>query len=141
MVFGQQSFSSFRAWAAKNAAWASLGSALVANGIRFVELRQAEISPDIWFVVLEKIFEVVFFFGLYFKYRFVFMFAIFFTVVLLYALSVEIFADFGAVQLKIWYAGLQLFFLVMLVEGLRHLNLEVKIRYHDTSVHTDKLHK
>jgi len=139
MFFGKQSFSSFRAQAAKNAAWVFLGSALIFIGIRFVEFRQIEIWPDVWFVVIERIFEVVVFFGLYFRYRSVFIFAIFFTVVLLYALAVEIFADVGAVQLKNFFVVLQLFFLVVLVEGLRHLNREVKLRVRDTSMRTGEL--
>ena len=68
-----------------------------------------------------------------------FVFTILIYLIVIYALADEIFVGVGAVQLKSFFIVLQLFFLVVVVEGLRHLNREVKLRMQDTSVHTEKL--
>ena len=139
MLFGQQSFGSFRAWAATNAAWVFLSTGLVFFGIRFIEYSDIGVFPCVKFIIFEKIAEAILFFGLFFRVRFMFVFTIFINFIVIYALADEIFVSVGAVQLKSFFIVLQLFFLVVVVEGLRHLNREGKLRTQDTSVHTEKL--
>jgi hypothetical protein len=136
---GQQSFGSFRAWAATNAAWVFLGTELVFLGIRLVEHSDIGVFPSVKFIIFEIIAQAILFFGLFFRVRFMFVFTILIYLIVIYALADEIFVGVGAVQLKSFFIVLQLFFLVVVVEGLRHLNREVKLRMQDTSVHTEKL--
>jgi len=131
MLLGKQAFVTFREWSAKNAAWVFLGTTLAVWGIRLSELRAIGMWPDLKFFVFERIVEAFLFAGLFLRFRFVFAIFVFGELLVIYAVADEIFAGVGAVQLKTFLIAPLLFFLVVLVEGLRHLNREARVRFGD----------